>query len=241
MAEVQVRVSPPAAEGSGINVAGRLVDAIRETVAILVERGEPPSLEQAVNLIEAHLGAFEARSPLADDLRPWQLLASDLSVALAGLDAALSVRARVVADRFRAIISMMHRNPADSLGLRSSSRRVLVALCELGGRAAIEEVRARSGHSVTHLSNILKALRGHGVVAEEPAPEDGRRKILFLTEAGRAIIDAAGTSSTAPASPPARFVSAIHVNRQPTGRVQKYEPDLEIVRLPHEEGVADVA
>lgn len=170
---------------SAETAADKLVDAVRTTLAYLVDDGDVESSSAAVSLIEAQLLVFEGESPLTENLRPWQLLASDLAVALEEVDSTLSQRARAVADQFRSIISMMKRNPANELALRHSSRLVLDALRQLGGRATAEAVRQVSGHSASHLSNILKPLRGHGLVKEDTDPSDKRRKMLSLTHAGR--------------------------------------------------------
>lgn len=240
-AENSLRHFPPATDRPDREPAVPMVDAVRKILAYLVRTGESAQLEAAVNLVEARLDQCSQESPLAENLRPWQLLASDLSLALEAQDARLSERARTVADGFRSIISMMYRNPADSLVLRPASRRVLTALAELGGRAPAEEVRAKSGHSVTHLSNILKALRGHGVVSEEALPGDRRRKVLQLTDAGRSMIAATGLRAEPAPAPASRFVSTIHVKREPTGNFQRYDGDLEVVRLQTEDRLGNVA
>lgn len=191
----------------------KLVDAVRSTLAYLVEDGAYDSSAAAVDLIEAQLAVFEAKSPLTDNLRPWQLLASDLAVVLEDLDTGLSTRARAVADHFRSIISMMERNPADELALRNSSRLVLSVLLDLGGRAPAEAVRQLSGHSGSHLSNILKALRGHGLIKEETDLSDKRRKVLLLTETGRSHMKEAVGSPMPDKPADTHFEEGIHIRK----------------------------
>lgn len=203
------------------DAGSRLVQSMRNVLEWLVAKGEKSPRLAAIDLLEAHLVDFEANSPITDDLRPWQHLASDLSLALEGSDKASSKRARALADRFRAIITMMSRNPVDELAIRPASRRVLDALVALGGRAPVERVRQASGHSATHLSNILKALRGHGLVSDESDENDRRRKILVLTAKGRALHDAANAGRRTRETGPTTFVSGIHVLRRPEQSAMK--------------------
>jgi DNA-binding MarR family transcriptional regulator len=165
-----------------------LVDTMRDAARRLVAVGQPETLDVAISLVEGHYRHIAGGCPVTEDLRPWQLLASDLAAALKPLDPARAERALDLADEIRATVTMIARNPAETLALRPASRRVLVALAALGGRAELTAVRAKSGHNATHLSNILKPLRAHGLVEIETATDDRRARTLALTHDGRAAI-----------------------------------------------------
>ena len=197
---------------------GSLVTVVREVIRRLVALERADAREDALSLLMANWNHFMHESPLTEDLRPWQLLASDLAVALDALDAGAAARARAIADEIRSMIMILDRNPVEELALRPASRRVLEALRDLGGRAEASRVRERSGHSPTHLSNILKALRGHGLVRDEPVPSDQRRKQLVLTDRGRdEMVDRHVAKSTDES-----FRSTIHINRNAPASDTRY-------------------
>ena len=192
-----------AAPGNG------LVDTVRSAVRELVSFGKDDARELALSLVEKHWQHLDSACPLTEDLRPWQLLASDLAVALEDSDDVRARRAEALAEDIRSTVTMMARNPVGELALRPASRRLLVALHDLGGSAEISRVRDVSRHSATHFSNILKALRGHGLVDIETVADDRRRKTLSLTRRGEAEI-ARHVLST---QPDASFTSNIRINR----------------------------
>lgn len=203
----RARVPTTVRTSVGRAVAAGLVDAVRDAIRKLVALGQAEARGAALSLLVAHWAHLQQESPLTEDLRPWQLLASDLAVALEPIDGTAAVVAREIADEMRSTVTILARNPADQLALRPATRRVLEALYELGGRAEPSEVRKRSGHSATHLSNALKALRGHGLVRDEAVPTDQRRKQLVLTDRGRD--EMAGQRSAAATD--ASFRSAVQV------------------------------
>jgi len=101
-----------------------------------------PDIELIFELVQE--GAEEAMgaSPAGPDLRSWQALATDLATALRPLDEDYSERARVIAGRLRALVGLMARAPVERLAVRPSSRRVLIAIQELGGAGCtLAEVR----------------------------------------------------------------------------------------------------
>jgi DNA-binding MarR family transcriptional regulator len=165
-----------------------LVDTVRDAARRLVAVREAGALDAAIALVDQQYQFLAGGCPVTEDLRPWQLLASDLAAALEPFDVARAEQALDLADEIRATVMMIARNPADELALRPASRQVLLALEALGGRAELAAVRDRSGHSATHLSNILKPLRAHGMVEVELAGDDRRVRTLILTRDGRAAI-----------------------------------------------------
>ncbi|MGA9253993.1 MAG: MarR family transcriptional regulator [Roseobacter sp.] len=64
---------------------------------------------------------------------------------------------------------------------------VLNHLVRLGdGRAPIDMARAFQVPKTT-LTHTLKGLEGHGLIEMRPNPDDGRSKLVYLTDAGRAL------------------------------------------------------
>jgi DNA-binding MarR family transcriptional regulator len=64
---------------------------------------------------------------------------------------------------------------------------VLNHLVRLGdGRAPIDMARAFQVPKTT-LTHTLKGLEGRGLIEMRPNPEDGRSKLVYLTDAGRAL------------------------------------------------------
>jgi DNA-binding MarR family transcriptional regulator len=149
----------------------------------------PDGLRLALDAVRhAALQAAQS-SPAAPDLRDWQLLAIDLEAALRGVDEGLADEAEILASELRSVVAMAARNPADQLAARPASRRVLLALQELGEGARLSKVKECSGHSSQHLSNILKALTAHGLVEIATDENDGRGRRLTLTPVGRRAIN----------------------------------------------------
>lgn len=191
-----------------------LVDTVRQTARALVAIGTQDACGLALSLIDEHWRHLHAVCPLTEDLRAWQLLASDLSVALEGSQVVLAQRAVALAEGIRETIATMARNPIGQLALRPGSRRVLNALHGLGGKAGISRVRDASRHTPAHFATVLKALQGHGFVTIETSCEDYRCKTLSLTRMGRTEI----VRSMVSGQPNASFESDIRVNRSvPTG------------------------
>jgi DNA-binding MarR family transcriptional regulator len=148
-----------------------------------------PDLELIFELV--HEGAEEAMgaSPAGPDLRGWQSLATDLSSALRDLDADLSERARLLAGRLRALVGLMARAPVERLAVRPASRRVLSAVLELGGEGCtLSDVRAKTGMSQQHMSNVVRSLSAHGLISVEQDDRDGRGRRLWVTSAGRTAV-----------------------------------------------------
>lgn len=164
----------------------RMVDSVREAARLLIS--VPGGASAALDVV-SHAALQTARStPAGPDLRDWQHLALDLEAALGDIDPDLACKAEQLAIELRSVVAMASRNPADQLAARPASRRVLLALLELGDGARLGRVRERSGHSSQHLSNILKALTAHGFVEMVMDEQDGRGRRLSLTDEGRRAI-----------------------------------------------------
>src|SRR5210317_1298636 len=72
-------------------------------------------------------------------------------------------------------------------GLIAPHFNVLNHLVRLGdGRAPIDMARAFQVPKTT-LTHTLKGLEGRGLIEMRPNPEDGRSKLVYLTDAGRAL------------------------------------------------------
>lgn len=171
---------------NGLANPSRMVDSMRGVARLLIS--VPDGLPLALDAVR-HAALQAARSsPAAPDLRDWQLLALDLEAALRGSDQSLADQAEALASELRSVVTMAARNPADQLASRPASRRVLLALQELGDGARLSKVKERSGHSSQHLSNILKALTAHGFVEVTTDELDGRGRRLSLTQEGRRAI-----------------------------------------------------
>lgn len=165
----------------------RMVDSMRGIARLLVSL--PEGLPLALDAVRHAALQAASSSPVAPDLRDWQHLALDLEAALRGADDELAGQAEALASELRSVVTMAARNPADQLAARPASRRVLLALQELGEGARLSKVRERSGHSSQHLSNILKALTAHGFVEVSADEQDGRGRRLSLTPEGRRAIN----------------------------------------------------
>lgn len=178
--------------------AASLVDAVRGVVRLLVLQGTSEAIENALSLVETSYARVAEACPVTEDLRPWQLLASDLAAALSPIDPARAETAATLADGIRTAVVMIARNPASELVLRPASRRVLAALHALGGQANLVMLRERSSHSATHLSNILRPLGAHGLIEVVPAQGDRRHKEAVLTREGwKAAAELATTTHSA--------------------------------------------
>ncbi|MFK7743788.1 MAG: MarR family winged helix-turn-helix transcriptional regulator [Roseobacter sp.] len=72
-------------------------------------------------------------------------------------------------------------------GLIAPHFTVLNHLVRLGdGKAPIDIARAFQVPKTT-LTHTLKGLESHGLIQMRPNPEDGRSKLVYLTDAGRAL------------------------------------------------------
>ena len=62
----------------------------------------------------------------------------------------------------RLAVTMIRRNPAETLDQRPTSRRVLRALLDMDGEpATIEEIAERTGLTIEAVRGIMYALHGH--------------------------------------------------------------------------------
>lgn len=166
-----------------------LVDVVRSAARVLVAQ-KAEERDIALLLVERNFRQIAGASPIAEDLRPWQLLASDLAAALSDVDAVRAERARLLADEIRATVVMIARNPEAELVIRPASRRVLTML-QVHGKEELGVLRGRCGLSATNFSNLLKPLRAHGLITVEDGSDDRRSKIVLLTKKGRGAIEAA--------------------------------------------------
>ena len=72
-------------------------------------------------------------------------------------------------------------------GLIAPHFTVLNHLCRLGdGRAPIDIARAFQVPKTT-LTHTLQGLESHGLIEMRPNPNDGRSKLVYLSDAGRAL------------------------------------------------------
>lgn len=201
----------------------RRVDWTRQMARRLIEKPEPET-EIAYELVAE--GAEEAMgaSPAGPDLRGWQSLATDLSSALRPHDADRAERARLLAGRLRALIGLMARAPVERLAVRPTSRRVLVAIAELGGTdCTLAEVRKHTGLSQSHMSNVVRALSAHGLIEVASDVKDGRGRRLSVTSAGRTAMGRADVRRGE------RFDSQLSydsLRSRVTSPVRSYEPAL---------------
>lgn len=166
----------------------RMVDSVRHAARLLVSTGTQDAASTALDVVRHAALQAATSSPAGPDLREWQHLALDLEAALAAGSPELAQAAEDLAAELRSFVTTAARNPADQLAGRPASRRVLLALQELGDGAKLSRVRERTRHSAPHLSNILKALTVHGFVRMTTDDKDGRGKRLSLTDAGRQAI-----------------------------------------------------
>lgn len=81
-----------------------------------------------------------------------------------------------------------HRAMADALGfgLGAGRGRVLTGLA--AGPASLTDLAAAHGFDAPYTTLVVDKLQSHGLVERRPHPEDGRRKLVALTDAGRAAL-----------------------------------------------------
>jgi DNA-binding MarR family transcriptional regulator len=110
-----------------------------------------------------------------------------------------------------AIIEHLARNRLERVlpdGLRASHFVVLNHLVRLGdGRSPARIARAVQVERPA-MTNTLQRLEARGLVRLAPHPRDGRGKLVFLTEAGRAAREAAVAAATAAIAPVAEGIDA---------------------------------
>ena len=167
-----------------------LVETVRAAARMLIGDGAA-GRDVAIGLVERYYRHLAEACPVAEDLRPWQLLASDLAAALDPVDPERAVQATGLAEEIRSTVVMIARNPEEELALRPASRRVLLELGASQGREELKVLRERCGRSESNLSNLLKPLRAHGLVMIEEGTEDRRARLVRLTLKGREAIAAA--------------------------------------------------
>ena len=100
---------------------------------------------------------------------------------------AISESAARAAQELRVVFSRLRRRLKDFAAgedLTPSQTAVLIRLWKDGASstsalAGAERVRPQS------MATIVAALDGHGLIRRAPDPDDGRRQVLTLTEAGR--------------------------------------------------------
>lgn len=198
-----------------------LLLVLRGAARELIGAGEGQR-ELALALVEMNYRVVSEASPVTDDLRQWQLLASDLAAALAPLDAARAQRARRLADEIRATVVMIARNPADQLIIRPASRQVLLGLEMANGRVEHGVLRERCGLSAPNFSNLLKPLRAHGLIDVIDGLDDRRSKIVVLTSNGRKALASLPRAAAAPVEPYHSYIS----RAEPGTAVGGYSPEL---------------
>jgi DNA-binding MarR family transcriptional regulator len=103
-----------------------------------------------------------------------------------------------------AIIEHLARNRLERVlpdGLRASHFVVLNHLSRMGdGRSPARIARAVQVERPA-MTNTIQKLEGRGLVRVGPHPSDGRGKLVFLTEAGRAAREGAVVAATAAIAP----------------------------------------
>jgi DNA-binding MarR family transcriptional regulator len=102
------------------------------------------------------------------------------------------------------IIEHLARNRLERVlpdGLRASHFGVLNHLVRMGdGRSLVRIARATQVERPA-MTNTIQKLEARGLVRVAPDPRDGRGKLVFLTEAGRAAREAAVAAATAAVAP----------------------------------------
>ena len=94
-----------------------------------------------------------------------------------------------------------HGELADALGFRLGAGRGRV-LYQLRERPmTLTELAAANGFDAPYTTLVVDKLQSHGLVARTPHPDDGRRKLVVLTAAGRdALATADAIRRRAPAA-----------------------------------------
>jgi DNA-binding MarR family transcriptional regulator len=109
------------------------------------------------------------------------------------------------------IIEHLARNRLERVlpdGLRASHFVVLNHLVRLGdGRSPARIARAVQVERPA-MTNTLQRLEARGLVRLSPDPKDGRGKLVYLTEAGRAAREAAVAAATEAIAPVAAGIPA---------------------------------
>jgi len=120
-----------------------------------------------------------------------ELISGDLSVSLEHMESAGSVPdAHEVAAALRVAIGMVYRRlrqaPSnDELTLAESST---LSRLERGGPASSSELARYDRISPQSMGVTVAALEDRGLIERDRDPEDGRRIVLSITEAGRQLI-----------------------------------------------------
>ncbi len=113
-----------------------------------------------------------------------------------------------------AIIEHLSRHRLERVlpdGLRASHFVVLNHLVRLGdGRSPARIARAVQVEPPA-MTNTIQKLEARGFVRTAPHPRDGRGKLVFLTEAGRAAREAAVTAAIAAVAPLASSLDAAEI------------------------------
>jgi DNA-binding MarR family transcriptional regulator/GNAT superfamily N-acetyltransferase len=73
------------------------------------------------------------------------------------------------------------------LGLPLGTARLLFEIGADSSGAVVADLRARLGLDSGYLSRLLRDLEGRGLAATVPAPDDRRRRVVRLTDAGTAL------------------------------------------------------
>lgn len=179
-----------------------ILGLVRAQMAAAVEGGDPRTILTSALLIAGVARREAERDGDVPQLRQWHALLLDSAAAVREHSDELAQALSSAADAVRRTISLAARNPADQLASRPTSRRVLLAIHDLGGAGCpMTKVREKAEQSQTHFSNVLRPLRSAGLVTSEADPADGRERRLSLTDAGRAAIAGHLRGRTARAAP----------------------------------------
>jgi DNA-binding MarR family transcriptional regulator len=105
-------------------------------------------------------------------------------------------------------------------GLRASHFVVLNHLVRLGDGRSLARIARAVQVERPAMTNTIQKLEARSLVRVGPDPRDGRGKLVFLTETGRAAREAAVTAATgaiapiAAGIPPAEFEAALPLLRR---------------------------
>jgi DNA-binding MarR family transcriptional regulator len=112
---------------------------------------------------------------------------------------------QAVLDGIRRIVQALHassRHTERRVGLTAAQLFVLRSLAGTKG-LSINELSARTFTHQSSVSVVASRLQRRGLVARRADPEDGRRRVITLTAAGRRAL------STAPAATQERLIGAV--------------------------------
>jgi DNA-binding transcriptional ArsR family regulator len=154
-----------------------ILDLVRAQMAAAIESGDARTIDASALLIAGVARREAERDGDMPHLRQWHALLLDAAAGVRGLSSDVGQVLTAAADAVRRTISLAARNPADQLAIRPTSRRVLLALHELGGvGCSMTEVREKAEQSPTHFSNVLRPLRSAGLVTSEAFADCGRAR-----------------------------------------------------------------